>query len=90
MLNTVVRQIVFYTFEREVHTRRKQGERTTADLNLTYTPPWLRQVTFALAALNLFDEDPPRVRGVVPGFFFDSGNANPLGRFVSLEARVRW
>ena len=33
MLNTVVRQIAFYTFEREVHTRRKQGELTTADLN---------------------------------------------------------
>lgn len=33
MLNTVVRQIAFYTFEREVHTRRKQGELTAADLN---------------------------------------------------------
>jgi len=33
MLNTVVRQIAFYTFEREVHTARKQGELTTPDLN---------------------------------------------------------
>ncbi len=33
MLNTVVRQIAFYSFEREVHTRRKEGELTTADLN---------------------------------------------------------
>lgn len=33
MLNTVVRQIAFYTFEREVHTKRKEGELTTADLN---------------------------------------------------------
>ncbi len=33
MLNTVVRQIAFYTFEREVHTRRKEGELTTEDLN---------------------------------------------------------
>ena len=33
MLNTVVRQIAFYTFEREVHTRRREGELTTADLN---------------------------------------------------------
>jgi oligoendopeptidase F len=33
MLNTVVRQIAFYTFEREVHTRRKDGELTTEDLN---------------------------------------------------------
>lgn len=33
MLNTVVRQIAFYTFEREVHTARRQGELTTPDLN---------------------------------------------------------
>lgn len=33
MLNTVVRQIAFYTFEREVHTARRQGELTTEDLN---------------------------------------------------------
>lgn len=33
MLNTVVRQIAFYTFEREVHTRRREGELTTDDLN---------------------------------------------------------
>jgi oligoendopeptidase F len=28
MINTVVRQIAFYTFEREVHTERRQGELT--------------------------------------------------------------
>jgi len=28
MLNTVVRQIAFYTFERRVHTERRQGELT--------------------------------------------------------------
>jgi len=33
MLNTVVRQIAFYTFEREVHTKRREGELTTEDLN---------------------------------------------------------
>jgi oligoendopeptidase F len=33
MLNTVVRQIAFYTFEREVHTARKQGELKTEQLN---------------------------------------------------------
>jgi oligoendopeptidase F len=33
MLNTVVRQIAFYTFEREVHTARKQGELMTGQLN---------------------------------------------------------
>jgi oligoendopeptidase F len=29
MLNTVVRQIAFYTFERKIHTERKQGELTS-------------------------------------------------------------
>jgi oligoendopeptidase F len=33
MLNTVVRQIAFYTFEREVHTARKQGELKTEQIN---------------------------------------------------------
>ena len=33
MLNTVVRQIAFYTFEREVHTARRNGELKTAELN---------------------------------------------------------
>ncbi len=34
MLNTVVRQIAFYTFERKVHTaRREQGELTSEQLN---------------------------------------------------------
>ena len=33
MLNTVVRQIAFYTFERQVHTARKAGELTTEQLN---------------------------------------------------------
>ena len=33
MLNTVVRQIAFYSFERRVHTERKSGELTTERLN---------------------------------------------------------
>jgi oligoendopeptidase F len=32
MINTVVRQIAFYSFEREVHTRRVSGELTTEQL----------------------------------------------------------
>ena len=28
MINTVVRQIAFYTFERHVHTERREGELT--------------------------------------------------------------
>jgi oligoendopeptidase F len=33
MLNTVVRQIAFYTFERKIHTARKQGELTADQIN---------------------------------------------------------
>jgi oligoendopeptidase F len=33
MLNTVVRQIAFYTFERDVHTARREGELRTEELN---------------------------------------------------------
>ncbi|WP_186394683.1 M3 family oligoendopeptidase [Stappia sp. TSB10GB4] len=32
MINTVVRQIAFYTFERKIHTARREGELTSADL----------------------------------------------------------
>ncbi len=32
MINTVVRQIAFYEFERKVHTARKQGELTSEDI----------------------------------------------------------
>lgn len=33
MLNTVVRQIAFYTFERRVHTARRKGELRTEEIN---------------------------------------------------------
>lgn len=33
MINTVVRQIAFYEFERKVHTARKNGELTADDIN---------------------------------------------------------
>jgi oligoendopeptidase F len=32
MINTVVRQIAFYTFERKVHTERRKGELTPTDI----------------------------------------------------------
>ncbi len=33
MLNTVVRQIAFYTFERKVHEARQEGELTSDQIN---------------------------------------------------------
>ncbi len=44
MLNTVVRQIAFYTFERRVHTARRDGEMTTDQLNAI----WLEVQTESL------------------------------------------
>jgi oligoendopeptidase F len=37
MINTVVRQIAFYTFEREIHTKRKGGELTAEQICATWT-----------------------------------------------------
>jgi len=36
MINTVVRQIAFYTFERKVHLARREGELTSEDLNAAW------------------------------------------------------
>jgi oligoendopeptidase F len=33
MLNTVVRQIAFYTFEQKIHAKRREGELTAADIS---------------------------------------------------------
>ncbi|WP_293853506.1 M3 family oligoendopeptidase [uncultured Alsobacter sp.] len=44
MINTVVRQIAFYSFEREVHTRRTAGELTADDLG----EAWLKVQTESL------------------------------------------
>jgi oligoendopeptidase F len=36
MLNTVVRQIAFYTFERDIHTARREGELTADDISAVW------------------------------------------------------
>lgn len=45
---------------------------------------WLRNVSFTLSALNIFDDDPPFV-DVKGGY--DPDNADPLGRFLSLTIK---
>ena len=75
---------------------------TTSDLYLSYktseTLPWpLRQLTVALGISNVTDAHPPRVE--IPASFtlpgepvipFDSANASPLGRVISLSVDKRW
>ncbi|NBT85900.1 MAG: M3 family oligoendopeptidase [Alphaproteobacteria bacterium] len=51
MLNTVVRQIAFYEFERQVHTKRRQGELSAEDLG----DIWMQTQTEALGAAVYVD-----------------------------------
>jgi iron complex outermembrane receptor protein len=55
------------------------------------SPAW-KGVTVSLAALNIFDRDPPFVNASsqLVNVNYDPANANPLGRFVSLAVRKKW
>jgi outer membrane receptor protein involved in Fe transport len=47
----------------------------------------------SVSAINLFDAAPPRLPDAstfFPGLGYDSTNASPLGRFVSLSISKRW
>jgi len=69
---------------------------TTMDLNLTYAPQWTGWLSGSRASLsvrNLFDKDPPFVQYLAsnfPGANYDSTNASPLGRFLSLQVGKKW
>jgi iron complex outermembrane receptor protein len=64
---------------------------TTADLTLGYDTgstaglALLRDLRFGFAVQNLFDRAPPVVLSSASGFAFDSQNANPLGRVVTVS-----
>jgi outer membrane receptor protein involved in Fe transport len=72
---------------------------TTLDLRLAYDfsnrfrSGALSGLTIALSAQNVLDEDPPKVGIFVPNSAesgFDSTNADPLGRLISLEISKTW
>jgi iron complex outermembrane recepter protein len=69
---------------------------TTIDLQLSYDIgrqfPAIGTTRVSLSGLNLFDEDPPFVSSplAVYAIGYDPGNANPLGRFVSLRILKEW
>lgn len=72
---------------------------TTVDLQLRHTADetdtgFLRGVTVVLSVQNLLDKDPPFIQGYglysPSNFGYDPTNANPLGRFVSLQVGKRW
>lgn len=71
---------------------------TTVDFRVAYevkrmSNSFLNDTRFSFYANNLFDRDPPFAAdagGFVSGQFFDPGNSNALGRFVSLSITKRW
>jgi len=70
---------------------------TTFDLSVSYTTPRsttgpLRGVSIILAARNLFDKNPPRAlpSNIAQPYYFDYTNADPLGRFISLQITKSW
>lgn len=64
MLNTVVRQIAFYSFERKVHTERKNGELTAEKLGEI----WMSVQGDSLGPAITFDEDYQCFWSYIPHF----------------------
>jgi iron complex outermembrane recepter protein len=69
---------------------------TTVDASLRFAPVLpgiLSGAHFSLSVLNAFDRDPPFVLLPTPvrqGFNYDSSNASPLGRFLTLQISKEW
>ena len=63
----------------------------TFDLNARLPlPQVLGEGEVALSVLNVFDRDPPFVLRNFSGPYYDTANANPLGRTVSLRLVKHW
>ncbi|WP_168075201.1 TonB-dependent receptor [Caulobacter sp. SSI4214] len=71
---------------------------TTADLVIGFKPDADRNalmhgLSVTLSATNLFDREPPYVNAssvMTTGVHYDAANADPRGRYVSLELRKSW
>ncbi len=69
------------------------GSWTTVDSSLRYTPQlagFMAGVHVGLSVLNLFNRNPPPVLTTVQGLNYDSSNASPLGRIVTLQVSKEW
>lgn len=71
---------------------REIASSLTWDARIAYD--WRREndgqgPTLSLSVQNLFDEDPPFANNPI-GYAFDSSNASPLGRVITLELQQRW
>ncbi len=77
----------------QVTPNQNVGSWTTVDASLQFAPALtgvLSGVHFGLAVLNAFDRDPPGLLTTVQGLNYDSSNATPMGRFVSLQISKAW
>jgi iron complex outermembrane receptor protein len=69
------------------------GSWTTFDASLRYAPVLpgvFSGLHFSLAVLNAFDKDPPGLLTSMQGLNYDSSNASPLGRFLTLQISKEW
>jgi len=72
------------------------GAYTMVDAQVSFAPVslWDGSLRISLSALNIFDEQPPKVSTpLFPGntqFGFDAANSNPIGRFLTLQVSKRW
>jgi iron complex outermembrane recepter protein len=81
----------------EIEPSQSVGSWTTVDASLHYAPTlprFLSGLRLSLAAINLFDRNPPRVL-IPPATLgstlnYDSSNTSPLGRFVSVSVSKEW
>lgn len=66
---------------------------TTIDASVRYAPTlkgvW-RGLSVNLSALNLLNRDPPFVSADIQGLNYDSSNASPLGRMITLQLSKEW
>jgi outer membrane receptor protein involved in Fe transport len=51
---------------------------------------FLGNLILSVSVQNIFNRDPPRFTENLSGFLFDPANANPFGRFVSMNFEKRW
>lgn len=68
----------------------KVGAWTTADLQVTWSPARWDGATVAVSAQNLFDTDPPFYETENGTVGYDPANAEPLGRYLSVQLTQRW
>jgi len=68
------------------------ADQPTVDFQLRLAPPdhgILRGVTTLLNVRNLFDRDPPFYNNPV-GIGYDAANADPIGRYISIQLTRAW